>query len=76
MRGIRVFLDSLPNPDQVGTAEYRALHELLNDVAGGALDEGLDKASVFALLHSSLDETATWVQELSMMVRAEESEGK
>ena len=34
------FVEKMQDPDQVGASEYRAIHELLKDVAEGLEDDG------------------------------------
>jgi len=62
---VRQFLDTLPLPDNIGAAEYRALHELLTDVDSDDLD-GNDLDAVEA----TLTEVAEWVVDVQKRLTA------
>lgn len=54
---VRAFLGTLPLPDNIGAAEYRALHEMLTDLDSDDLD-GND----IAVVSASLAELADWTK--------------
>lgn len=59
------FLETLPLPDNIGAAEYRALHELLADLDSDDLDgNDLDAVAV------TLTEVRGWAEDIEKRLAA------
>jgi hypothetical protein len=65
-------LDQLPDPDMVGTSEYRALYELVSDVAQSAISGGEDPREY---VRGSLDELRAEIDRVQGLLFLDASPG-